>query len=558
MIAVVGAVASLLAALPAQAQDGGKTVGTLRIPLPRDDGTLTPYTFNVAYPLMTLVYDTLFWRRADGSPEPWLATGVRSGDLGRRLTIGLRSGVRWHDGRPVTAQDVKFTFDYFKSRYQRRFTPELSSVQRTEVVDDMTVAIHLSHPAPGFEDQPLADMPILPKHLWEGLPRGRVPAGETIGSGPYQLVQHDPGRGYRFQANRGYFRGPPRVETIEVPFISDFERTVRALKQRQVDMIPATLPRRTETEVRDPSFKIGSGDLYAGTALMFNLRRGPFNGVRARRAVSMALDLDRVAQSAVGQDPLAFPAIRGYLHPDSGWAAGDVLHRFDEGLAHKAFRELRLPPIRILAPDNDPVKQEAGRQVVLALQRVGQAAGLETVSPAAVAAAVGENGSSPSFDAAILSIPALASDDPGYLSAIFGSDSRLAPLNYSGYRSERFDALARRAARETAPGERRRVVGEELKLLARQDIPAVALFYPKGAFAFRPQIYDGWVFVKGTGILDKRSFLASAAGAPPAGGPPNAIAGAGGVDVLEIVAIGLLVGVVAVLALSSARQMRRG
>jgi len=532
-------------------------VARLRIPLPRFDGTLTPYTFNLAYPLMTLVYDTLLWRAADGSPEPWLAREVRTSDAGRRLTIGLRSGVMWHDGTHVTAQDVKFTFDYFKSRYQRRFTPELTAVQSTEVVDDMTVAIHLSHPAPGFSDQPLADMPILPKHLWEGLPPGRVPAGPTIGSGPYRLVQRDRGQGYRFQANRGYFRGSPQVETIEVPFISDFGGTVRALRQRQVDMIPATLPKRIETELRDPSFKTQSGDLYAGTALVFNLRRAPFNDVRVRRAVSMALDLERVAHSTVGQDPLAFPATRGYLHPDSGWAPGDVLHHFDEAGARQALTKVPRPQIRILAPDNDPVKQEAGRQVVLALTRVGQDATLEQVAPDRLAAAVGDTGAAPRFDAAIVSIPELASYDPSYLSVMFGSDQRLAPLNYSGYRSGRFDALARRAGQETTPGQRRRLVGEELRLLAQQDVPAVALFYPKGAFVLRPQIYDGWVFVKGAGILDKRSFLPSGDRRSPAAGPPDGGRDSGGVDVLAVISIGLVGGTLVVVAAASVRQMRR-
>jgi peptide/nickel transport system substrate-binding protein len=84
----------------------------VRLPLPQYDGTLTPYSFELAYPLVTLVYDTLLWRDADGVPQPWLARSVKRSNGGRRLTVRLRRGVRWHDGRPLTANDVAFTLRF--------------------------------------------------------------------------------------------------------------------------------------------------------------------------------------------------------------------------------------------------------------------------------------------------------------------------------------------------------------------------------------------------------------------------------------------------------------
>ena len=558
LLALVAVLASLFVAWPAQAQEGGNRAERVRIPFPRDDGTLTPYTFELGYPLMTLVYDTLMWRDPSGSPQEWLARRIRKREGGRQIRILLRDRARWHDGRKVTADDVAFTFDYFRSHYHPRFTPQIEGVvESVTVLDEKNLAINLSHPSPGFEDQPLSDVPILPKHLWEVLPPGQTaPAGLPVGSGPYRLVAHKPGKSYRFRAVQKYFLGRPRVKTIEMPFISDFDRTVRELLSRDIDVIPATLPERTEQQVRRAAFKIEFGTLYSGTVLMFNLRKPPFDSARARRAVARALDLQRIARDTLGPDPLSFAADRGYAHPRSGFASGGALHRFEKDTARRELQALDLPPIRVLAPDNDPVRKEAGRQVELALRRVGADASVKEVPPGELAAAVGQDAAEPTFEAAIWSSPPLASYSPEYLRSVFGSDEQLAPLNYSGYRSGKFDQLAEKVASETNPNERSQRIREELELLDK-DAPVVPLFYPKGAFVFRNRIYDGWVYVEGTGILDKRSFL------PREISTVRRTSGAsgsseGGIGVLGVVALGLLAVVLVVVALGLVGRVRGG
>ncbi|MFP5375738.1 MAG: ABC transporter substrate-binding protein, partial [Acidimicrobiia bacterium] len=190
------------------AQERPPAAQVVRIPFPRDDGTLTPYTFEVGYPLVTLVYDTLLWRDHDGVPRPWLARSVETGDEGRRITLRLAEGAEWHDGRPVTSADVAFTFDFVAARRHPRFTPALEAVERVDAPDPATAVISLRRPAAGFLDQPLADLPILPAHLWRDLSADRLaPEGLPVGSGPFRLAEHRPGQGYRFEANRSYFRG---------------------------------------------------------------------------------------------------------------------------------------------------------------------------------------------------------------------------------------------------------------------------------------------------------------------------------------------------------------
>lgn len=496
----------------------------VRLPFPQEDGTLTPYTFELGYSLVTLVYDTLLWRDAEGVPQPWLATAVETSADGRQLTIRLDDRARWHDGKPVTAVDVAFTFDFVAKHPHPRFTPELRSVEKVVATDPATVLITLRHPSPGFLDQPLSDVPILPAHLWQTLPRSRLaPQGLPVGSGPYRLVDHRPGESYRFEANTAYFRGPPSVSTLEVPIIGDANGTLQALERRRVDMIPVSLPEGAAARVEGLGTKVREGPAYLGTVLMFNLRQAPFDRPEVRRAISGALDLRRVSR-AVGT---AVAADRGYLHPASPWASKTVLHKTKEVAAARAeMAKLGLPPIEVLAADNDPVKLEAGRQVALALERAGAKATSRGVPRDELSRAVGEEGGQPTFGAAIWTSPPLASYDPDFLRRLFGSAPGDATFNYPGYRNPAFDDLTQRIATTVDPVARRAATSEALRVLAG-DLPVVPLFFSTGTFTYRPAIYDGWVFVKGTGILDKRSFVDTSPPDPPDDTrPPGEAAGA--------------------------------
>jgi peptide/nickel transport system substrate-binding protein len=542
------------AAAAASATASASRAERLRIPFPRDDGTLTPYTFEIAQPLVNLIYDTLTVPAGEG-----LAREITRSRAGRRVTIRLYDRARWHDGRPLTARDVVFTLDYVKRHFHPRYTPQLEAVMGAEAIGKLTVAVTLRHPSPGFNELPLSDLPILPEHLWSRLPSGTLaPPGLAVGSGPYRLVEHRRGERYVLRANRRYFLGRPRVDRIDVSFIDSFDATVRALRNRQVDMIPATLPERTQDDLRESVFETKFGRYYPGTVLMFNVREPPFDDRDARRAVAYALDLQRMARHELigGRD--TEPAVRGYLHPASGWAAAGAVHRFDPARARRELARLRLPAIRILAPNNDPVRLEAGRQVVLALERVGARAVLQEVSAQQLGAAVGESSPHRDFQAAIWSSPALASRDPDFLRVVFGSGQ--APLNYSGYRSREFDRLAAVTASATNPDVRRQTVRKQLGLLT-DDAPVVPLFFQEGAFVFRPQIYSGWRYVQGIGILDKASFLPRRS--RPVGGPADADpivsprGAGGGLGAFGYVALGLLAVVVLFIVAGYAARLRR-
>lgn len=506
------AAAIVLAAAPASPEpaststprgDGVRTADVLRIPFPKFEGSLTPYTFQTAYPLVTLIYDTLLWRDVDGVPQPWLASNVTMSPDGREVLVELRDDARWHDGVPVTAEDVAFTLAFVFGRFHPRFTPQLAAMEKVTVVDDLTVRIDLRAPSPGFIDQPLTDLPILPRHLWDDLPVEQLaPDGPTIGSGPYRLVEiNEDGddEGYRLEAVTDYHRGPPAVDVVEVPIITESVATLDALSGRDVDVLPITIPARGTDALNALGITIEEGDNYLGTVLVMNTIEPPFDDPALRRGVRDALDLTRLRRT-VGE---VVSAERGLLHPASTWASQDVLQAVDVGAATAALASLGDEPLSVLVPDNDPRALEAANQVVLALRRAGAQATAEEVPADEVASRLGDDDGTRDFALAISTTPSLASYDPVFVQRLYGTDG---DRNVSGYTSAAFDVLATEIATQMDDEQRRAAVQSALELLA-EDVPSVPLYFTRGAFVVRPSVYDGWVYVRGSGIIDKRSFV---------------------------------------------------
>jgi peptide/nickel transport system substrate-binding protein len=148
----------------------------LRLAITGDEGTLTPYTYVTGYPgyeLMTLIYDQLFLMDEELVPRPWLAVGLEIVD-DVVYVLELREGVRWHDGEPFTADDVAFTIAYYQTHPMGRFTSSANRVIDVQVEGVSSVTLMLDGPDATFVEAVLADLPILPRHLWQGVEEPRA------------------------------------------------------------------------------------------------------------------------------------------------------------------------------------------------------------------------------------------------------------------------------------------------------------------------------------------------------------------------------------------------
>lgn len=525
---------------------------SLTIAFHRDDGSLTPYSFEYGHSLMTLVYDTLTWRDKEGQPQPWLGTLVEPNEDFTRFNVKLADAT-WHDGRPVTSSDVAFSFRLFRDRFHPRFTPQLEPLEAVKTPDPTTVVFQLRSARPGFADLPLADVPIVPTHVWERFTRSGRPRGPIVGSGPYQLTNYASGERYSFEAFQGYFRGAPKVRVLEVVVIDTTEERLQAIERRRIDMTPVVFPATAANRVRGLDTTIIEGPAFAPTMLIFNTRKPPFDDPNARQAVSKAIDVGRI-KSAIGR---ADSAATGIIHPESVWAPPDVIHEFEPDEARTAFRSLQLPRIEILAPTNDLVQLEAGKQAALSLERVGAKAQMVRTREADLVEAIGKTGREPSFMAAIWTSPNLTSYEPTFIDSMFGALDVKSPFAFSGFSTPELDDLIRRSSSLVSIDERKEAV-TQMSAYLNDNAPVIPLAFTNGVFAHR-STFSGWVYIKGSGILDKRSFVEPEserpASSPETTTPPRR---SNGISPIRVIAIALSFVALGVIAIEVRRRLDLG
>ncbi len=240
-------------ALPTGASAGQQEQEPLRVAINGFENNLTPFNvtfgaFPNTHDLVSLVYDSLFWSQVREDPEPWLAEEAEPNEDFTQWTVRLRDGVTWHDGKPFTAEDVKFTFDYYARQVGvagrwGHHVYDVPKYKASEVVDDRTVRISYEVPAPAFKIMPGADLPILPKHVWDGIadPKTQI-SGLPIGTGPFKLVEIVPDQLYRFEANEDYFKGSPTVKNLELPIVKDPSAAFAALRTGEVASVATAVP----------------------------------------------------------------------------------------------------------------------------------------------------------------------------------------------------------------------------------------------------------------------------------------------------------------------------
>jgi peptide/nickel transport system substrate-binding protein len=228
----------------------------------------------------------------------------------RTFVLHLRDDVRFSDGRPVRAADVRATYEAVGDPAlgsPRRAT--LASLARVETPDDWTVVMHLTAADAAFPDA--TGLPILPADL------ARAPGEATVGAGPYRLVEARRGDRIVLAPNPHAVGGPPRVDPLVLRIVPDAVVRVLELERGGVGFVQESLEPEILAELRrrrglrvtiTPGTSVGY--------LAFNVRDPRLRDRRVRRAIAAAIDTDAVVRSLLGDT--ARPAT-GLLTPEH-WA----------------------------------------------------------------------------------------------------------------------------------------------------------------------------------------------------------------------------------------------
>ncbi len=270
------------------------------------------------WPTIGPIHESLYlYSTATATYEPWLATSYEWSPDRRELRFRLRPGVTWSDGVPFSARDVVFTFQLVRAHPEFDGGGVWKFLADVRASSDGEVSFELARPfVPGFAN--LAQFPIVPEHVWAKV---ADPVGfanpSPVGTGPYTEVTVFQNQIFELARNPHYWQ-PRRfaVERLRFPALSSNEQAMLALLRDELDWAGNFVPDVQRLFVaRDPPHHGYWYPATGATVLLYaNTRRAPFDDVRVRKALSMAIDRDHLTQVAM----------YGYTRPSDATGLSDA------------------------------------------------------------------------------------------------------------------------------------------------------------------------------------------------------------------------------------------
>lgn len=265
----------------------GENSSAITIGIPQDlEDSLDPHKAAAAGTKEVLfnLFEGLVKPDSDGNLNPAIASDVAISEDGKVYTFTLREGVKFHDGSPVTAEDVKFSIDKCADASSGQpLVPAYSNIESVEILDDSTVEIVLKESNTEF----LAYMTtaIIPKS-------NQNPDTNPIGTGPYKYVSRSPQENFVVKKFEEYWGTPANIENVTFKIIANADTIVMNLKGGAIDFFARVTT--TQAKELEEEFTIAEGTMNLVQALYLNNAVEPFNDVRVRQALCYATDPQEV------------------------------------------------------------------------------------------------------------------------------------------------------------------------------------------------------------------------------------------------------------------------
>ncbi len=488
-----------------------------------DFGFPSPFAYQrgPGYWRMSYIYDTLLWKDGSGTLLPWLARDWSASPDRLTYTFRLRPDVRWQDGRPLTADDVAFTFTYLKGKpvSPQVFVRALGVADAQATAAD-TVQIRLAQPLVTFVGSVAGALPIVPRHVWEQVadPSKATDPRLLVGSGPYRLDTYRRGEGaYLYTANDDFFLGRPYVQRIEMRPIGD---ELTALQAGEIDVATLQVGRQDLLQpFQRAPFEVLRGSEDFTNALYWNLGKGgALADVQFRRACATAIDRQQIVQQLLTGN--GDPGNPGFLPPTHPFYTPVEQYPFDprranamlDAAGYRRAEALRLnrdgQPLRLtLTVRNDPVPPVTN----IVVQQL-RAIGVDLQVQAVDIPTLDDLTQSGKYEMAITNFGGLGGD-PDYLRQVYASTFPAKRFqSVQGYVNPEFDQLAGRQLVTGDENQRRQLVARMQQIVA-SDVPMLPLFYPRLYAVARADRFDAWYFTPGgfaggvPTIFNKHAFV---------------------------------------------------
>ncbi|HJR80389.1 MAG TPA: ABC transporter substrate-binding protein [Anaerolineales bacterium] len=512
----------------------------LRVGWAGSPDTLNPGTavLSEAYTIFALVYDTIYEYQLDGTYKLDAAESAEVSDDGLTWTFKIRDGINFHDGQPLTANDVAFSINLYKNNedyiYLNAYTVNFDTVEAT---DDNTVVITLTNAVPNM-DYLLSYLYIVPEHVWAE--HATAPASvefenlEMIGTGPFQMAEYTQNEFVRLTANKEHFADLPKIDEVIFQTFASDDVLVQSLRSGQVDMITEMPATAVETLKGEANIQVVTGAPYAPDVsdIIFN-QIDPENcptdvgGVctghpalrdrNVRLALAHATDKQKLIDVVLlgygtpgltlipdGLGPWYNSSITDYEYDvakanqildDAGYVDtdGDGVREMPDGSQPLTFR-MHWPSDSIDGPRQAELLSEMWGEVGVTLE-------LQAVDPDALTAEC-----CPAFDYDIILWGWGSDPDPNLLLSVHSTDEIPNGYNETGYSNPEYDELHIQQGRELDLDKRRKIVWQ-MQQIAFDDVVYIIPYYQQAIQAFRTDRFQGWIVDKAKVELSDVSSL---------------------------------------------------
>jgi len=351
---------------------GDQNESELSFGLDDEPGSLEPVTIDStsSRTVKLAIYRGLF-SHENGEVTPELVESYDTNDDETSYTFKLKD-TSFHNGDPVTAADVKFTFERILSDDSKAdFKEELSVIEDIKIEDDKTITFTLEETYAPFLDYLALPESIIVSEEWS---KEHDLATEPMGAGPFKFVEWNQGRNLVVEKNEDYYKeDKPKLDGIEFSFYTDDDTRINALKSEDVDMV-SSIPTKSFEEIENEQNLKMDETVGPFMGIMFNTHFEPFEDAKVRQAIAYAIDREAVINTAFngeGEQLNGLPILENSIGYEEKYT--DQYHK-DVDKAKELLKEAGYPngfEATLLASSDYSMHEQTAVAVQDALKEVG-------------------------------------------------------------------------------------------------------------------------------------------------------------------------------------------
>ncbi|MBZ9633595.1 ABC transporter substrate-binding protein [Clostridium sp. FP1] len=461
------------------------------------------FTFNDDAKVNLMIYEGLLGLDEKMELKPRLAESYKVSDDKKTVTFKIRKGVKWHDGKPFTADDVKFTFDFVSNpKYNGPYTMFVNNIkgydefkagkskdlEGVKKIDDNTVSITTKN----IYGSSLMNfgymMTIIPKHVWdksnvEAVQKDTNLIRNPIGTGSFKLGKFTPDQGVELVANNDYWGGKPNIDKYILKLVSS-DTADAQLANKEVDIMGVGDITKEEQEAyKNKGFKVEEIVNNAYQYMGLNLRKPQFSNKKVRQAFTYAMNRESIVKDVLN----GHGEIANNPFPSNFWAHPEGLNEYKYN-PKKAMELLKesgwqyKEAEKKMYYNGKPFKftlryksgDDAKTKYALIVQQNFKDIGIEIELKPMEFAAMTTDVKSANFDAFLMGNGNFYDGDlsPSYLSTLTPPNG----YNYTGFNNKKVDELLLKASKLMTKDERKPILNQAA-LELNNELPVIYVYH---------------------------------------------------------------------------------